>query len=39
LLNLSVRFKLLKKRDIQISQDPTYFTVKLPILKHEGHHH
>lgn len=39
LLNLSVRFKLLKKRDIQISQDETYFTVKLPILKHEGHHH
>ena len=39
LLNLSVRFKLLKKRDIQISQDSTYFTVKLPILKHEGHHH
>lgn len=39
LLNLSVRFKLLKNRDIQISQDENYFTVKLPILKHEGHHH
>jgi len=32
LLNLSLRFKLLKKRDIQIHQDSTYFTVKLPIL-------
>ena len=37
LLNLSVRFKLLKKRDIQINQDKNYFTVKLPILKNEGH--
>jgi LytS/YehU family sensor histidine kinase len=37
LLNLSVRFKLLKKRDIQINQDENYFTVKLPILKNEGH--
>ncbi len=32
LLNLSIRFKLLKKRDIQISQNENYFTVKLPIL-------
>lgn len=39
LLNLSVRFKLLKKRDIQINQDSTYFTVKLPILKNEGNNH
>ena len=39
LLNLSVRFKLLKRRDIQINQDEDYFTVKLPILKHEGHNH
>jgi len=39
LLNLSVRFKLLKKRDIRINQDESYFTVKLPILKHEGHNH
>ena len=37
LLNLSIRFKLLKKRDIQIIQDATYFIVKLPILKDEGH--
>ena len=37
LLNLSVRFKLLKKRDIQINQDENYFTVKLPILKNESH--
>ena len=33
LLNLSVRFKLLKKKDIQIHQDENAFTVKLPILK------
>lgn len=39
LLNLSVRFKLLKKRDIQINQDENYFTVKLPILKNEGYNH
>lgn len=39
LLNLSVRFKLLKKRDIRIYQDENYFTVKLPILKNEGHNH
>ena len=39
LLNLSVRFKLLKKRDIRINQDENYFTVKLPILKHESHNH
>ncbi|MEL6864217.1 MAG: histidine kinase [Bacteroidota bacterium] len=32
LLNLSIRFKLLKKRDIQINQDENYFTVKLPII-------
>ena len=32
LLNLSIRFKILKKRDIQINQDENYFTVKLPIL-------
>lgn len=36
LLNLSLRFKLLKKKDIQVNQDETYFTVKLPILKNEG---
>ncbi|MCB0521428.1 MAG: histidine kinase [Lewinellaceae bacterium] len=39
LLNLSVRFKLLKKRDIQINQDENYFTVKLPILKNESYNH
>lgn len=39
LLNLSLRFNLLKKRDIQICQDNHFFTVKLPILNHEGHHH
>jgi two-component system LytT family sensor kinase len=39
LVNLSVRFKLLKKRDIQIKQDSTYFSVKLPILKDEGYNH
>lgn len=39
LLNLSVRFKLLKKRDIQICQDDNYFIVKLPILNHEGDNH
>jgi len=39
LLNLSVRFKLLKKKDIQINQDRNYFTVKLPILKNEGYNH
>ncbi|MCB9292453.1 MAG: histidine kinase [Lewinellaceae bacterium] len=39
LLNLSVRFKLLKKRDIQINQDENYFSVKLPILKNEGYNH
>lgn len=39
LLNLSVRFKLLKRRDIQINQDEDYFTVKLPILNNEGHNH
>jgi len=33
LLNLSIRFKLLKKRDIEINQDENYFTVKLPIMK------
>ena len=33
LLNLSIRFKILKKRDILINQDGNYFTVKLPILK------
>lgn len=33
LLNLSVRFKLLKKKNIQINQEDNYFTVKLPILK------
>lgn len=37
LLNLSVRFKLLKKREIQIIQDENYFTVTLPILKNESH--
>lgn len=39
LLNLSMRFKLLKKRDIQIKQDENFFIVKLPILKNEGHNH
>jgi len=39
LLNLSLRFKLLKRKEIQISQDNNFFTVKLPILNHEGHHH
>lgn len=39
LLNLSLRFKLLKKRDIQINQDENYFSVKLPILKDEGYNH
>jgi LytS/YehU family sensor histidine kinase len=39
LLNLSLRFKLLKKRDIQISQDDNYFSVKLPILNNERHNH
>lgn len=39
LLNLSMRFKLSKKRDIQINQDENYFTVKLPILKNEGDNH
>ncbi len=32
LLNLSVRFKHLKKRDIQINRDENHFTVKLPVL-------
>ena len=32
LLNLSIRFKLLKKRDVEINQDENYFTVKLPII-------
>ena len=32
LLNLSIRFKLLKKREIEINQDENYFTVKLPII-------
>ena len=39
LVNLSVRFKLLKKKDIQIKQDENYFIVKLPILKNESHNH
>jgi len=39
LLNLSLRFKLLKKKDIEISQDENYFTVKLPIQKNEGDNH
>lgn len=39
LLNLSLRFHLLKKKDIQICQDNNFFTVKLPILNNEGHHH
>jgi len=38
LLNLSVRFRLLKRKSIEISQDSTYFTVTLPILKNEGPH-
>ncbi|MEO1414823.1 MAG: histidine kinase [Bacteroidota bacterium] len=38
LFNLSIRFKLLKKRDIQISQDKNHFIVKLPIQKDEGYH-
>lgn len=32
LSNLSERFRLLKKREIQIFQDETYFMVRLPIL-------
>lgn len=36
LLNLSLRFKLLKRREIQIAQDEQYFTVKLPILNNES---
>ena len=32
LSNLSIRFKLLKKRNIQITKDEQYFTVQLPIL-------
>jgi len=39
LLNLSLRFKLLKKRAIQINQDENCFSVKLPILKDEGYNH
>ena len=39
LLNLTLRFKLLKKRDIQINQDENHFAVKLPILKNEGYNH
>lgn len=39
LLNLSLRFKLLKKRDIQITQDENVFTVKLPIHKNESYNH
>lgn len=39
LLNLSLRFKLIKKRDIQINQEENYFSVKLPILKDEGYNH
>ncbi len=35
LINLSARFKLLKKRDIQIFQDEHYFIVKLPITEQE----
>ena len=33
LLNLSIRFKLLKQKDIQINKEANYFTVKLPIIK------
>ncbi len=33
LLNLSLRFQLLKKKDIHISQDNNFFTVKLPIIE------
>lgn len=39
LLNLSLRFKLLKKREIKIKQDNDYFIVKLPIKKNESHNH
>lgn len=39
LLNLSLRFKLLKRKDILINQDENYFSVKLPILKDEGYNH
>lgn len=37
LANLSIRFKLLKKREILIQQDEHYFTIKLPILDNESH--
>lgn len=33
LLNLSLRFQLLKKKDIHISHDNNFFTVKLPIIE------
>ncbi|MEL6848789.1 MAG: histidine kinase [Bacteroidota bacterium] len=36
LANLSVRFRMLKKRDIQILQDEHFFTVSLPIKSHES---
>lgn len=36
LFNLSLRFKLLKKREIKIKQDNEYFIVKLPINKNES---
>lgn len=39
LLNLSLRFELLKKKDIQINQDGNYFTVELPIFNNEGYNH
>lgn len=38
LSNLSMRFKLLKKKNIQIAKDEQYFSVKLPILNDESNH-
>lgn len=37
LANLSARFKLLKKRAIEIHQDDGFFTVRLPILSPSSH--
>ncbi|MEM8892267.1 MAG: histidine kinase [Bacteroidota bacterium] len=37
LANLSMRFKLLKKREVQILKEELHFTVKLPIRENESH--
>lgn len=39
LSNLSTRFKLSKKGDIQVLRNEQYFVVKLPIIHHESSHH